>query len=167
MESPGTSRTCVKRGLAGLGNHNHGAPRSDKNQLRNYICPDPVWHAEKHAKPRHHFSFFEKGLGHKTLASLTVGTITKFRDDQKATGLSVPTTRKILATLQVMLDYAISIDLMAINVAKDVEVIGRRDETIQRIEPPNKEVMRQLSYWIAMSKPTLTASDFSLPLVTE
>jgi hypothetical protein len=57
-------------------------------------------------------------------------------------GLSIATTRKILAMLQVMLAYAISLDLIAFNAARDVEVIGRRDEGMQRIEPPSKEVMR-------------------------
>jgi integrase len=112
--------------------------------VRNYICPDAAWHAKMHAQPHHQFRYFDKGIGNKTLAQLTVGTVTKFRDDLRAAGLSVPTTRKILAMLQVMLAYAISLDLMAINVAKDVEVIGRRDEGMQRIEPPSKEVMRQL-----------------------
>lgn len=52
--------------------------------------------------------------------------------------------------LQVMLAYGISLDLIAINVAKDVEVIGRRDEGTKQIVPPSKEVMRQL---IELAKP--------------
>jgi integrase len=112
--------------------------------IRNYICPDPAWHAAKHAKPHHRFRYFSKGIGHKTLAQLTVGAVTKFRDDLRQAGLSVATTRKILAMLQVMLAYAISLDLIAINVAQDVEVIGRRDEESKEIVPPSKEVMRQL-----------------------
>jgi integrase len=59
-------------------------------------------------------------------------------------GVSVPTTRKILAMLQVMLAYLISLDLLAINVVQDVEVIGRRDEDAKQIIPPSKEIMRQL-----------------------
>lgn len=112
--------------------------------VRNYICPDPEWHAKKHAKPHHQFRYFDKGIGHKTLAQLTVGAVTKFRDDLRNAGLSVPTTRKILGMLQVMLGYAISLDLLAINVAQNVEVIGRRDEQSKQIVPPSKDVMRQL-----------------------
>jgi integrase len=112
--------------------------------VRNYICPDPVWHAEKHAKPSHAFRYFDKGIGHKTLAQLTVGTVTKFRDDLRVAGLSVATTRKILAMLQVMLGYAISLDLIAFNAAKDVEVIASRADETKQIVPPSKEVMRQL-----------------------
>ena len=46
--------------------------------------------------------------------------------------------------LQVMLDYAISLDLIAVNAAKNVEVIGRRAEDEKEIVPPNKEVMKEL-----------------------
>jgi hypothetical protein len=49
------------------------------------------------------------------LGQLTVGRITRFRDDLRCTGLSVATTRKIIAMLQVMLAYAISLDLLAFN----------------------------------------------------
>lgn len=112
--------------------------------VRNYICPDPAWHARKHAKPHHQFRFFDKGIGDRKLSNLTVGTVTRFRDDLRAFGLSVPTTRKILAMLQVMLAYGITLDLIAINAARDVEVIGRRDEGGKRITPPDKHVMRAL-----------------------
>src|ERR1700730_11036371 len=46
-----------------------------RGYIRNYICPDAEWHAEKHATPSHAHRFFEQGIGHKTLAHLTVGTI--------------------------------------------------------------------------------------------
>jgi integrase len=112
--------------------------------VRNYICPDREWHARKHASPHHQFTFFDKGLGDYKLSRLTVGTVTKFRDDLRDTGLAVATTRKIIAMLQVMLGYGITLDLVAFNAATNVEVIGRRDEEIKRIVPPSKEVMRQL-----------------------
>jgi integrase len=112
--------------------------------VRNYICPDAEWHAKKHATASHAFRYFDKGIGRKTLAQLTVGTVTKFRDDLRETGLSVATTRKILAMLQVMLGYAISLDLIAFNAAKDVEVIATRADEAKQIVPPSKEVMRQL-----------------------
>src|SRR4051812_42179383 len=46
--------------------------------------------------------------------------------------------------LQVMLAYGITLDLLAINVAKDVEVIGTREADSKRVTPPDKHVMRQL-----------------------
>jgi integrase len=112
--------------------------------VRNYICPDREWHSQKHAAPHHQFQFFDKGLGNLKLSRLTVGTVTKLRDDLRDTGLSVATTRKILAMLQVMLAYGISLDLIAFNAATNVEVIGRRDEEIKRIVPPSKDMMRAL-----------------------
>ena len=30
--------------------------------VRNYICPDPAWHARKHAQPHHAFRFFTAGI---------------------------------------------------------------------------------------------------------
>jgi hypothetical protein len=56
---------------------------------------------------------FEQGLGHLKLSHLTVGTVTKFRDDLRTHGVGMPTTRKMLSTLQVMLAYGISLDLLA------------------------------------------------------
>jgi integrase len=97
-----------------------------------------------HATTHHQFRYFDKGIGNRKLSQLTVGTVTKFRDDLRSVRLSVATTRKILAMLQVMLGYAMSLDLIAINAAKDVEVIGRRDEGAKHIVPPSKEVMQQL-----------------------
>jgi integrase len=112
--------------------------------VRNYICPDAAWHAAKHAAPGAAFTFFEKGLGHHKLSNLTVGLINRFRDDLRATGLSVATTRKIIGMLQVMLAYGISIDLLAFNAAKDVEVIATRADEVRQIIPPDRDVMRQL-----------------------
>lgn len=112
--------------------------------IRNYICPDPAWHAAKHAKPGHQRRFFENGIGHFKLSRLTVGTVTKFRDDLRAFGVSVPTTRKIIGMLQVMLAYGISRDLLASNVAKDVEVISTRADDSKQIIPPDKETVREL-----------------------
>ena len=43
---------------------------------------------------------------------MTGSVQTQFRDDLRAAGLSVATTRKIIAMLQVMLAYGISIDLL-------------------------------------------------------
>ena len=85
-------------------------------------APIPTGTQRKHAKPHQTFRFFDKGIGNRTLAQLTVGTVTQFRDDLRAFGVSVPTTRKIIAMLQVMLAYLIGMDLMAVNPAADVEV---------------------------------------------
>ena len=59
--------------------------------------------------------------------------------------MTVVTTRKILSTLQQLLGYAVNRDMIGINVAKEVKVIGRRDEGARKIVPPTKEAMRALS----------------------
>jgi hypothetical protein len=46
--------------------------------VRNYICPDPEWHAKKHSTPSHAFRYFDKGIGDKTLAQLSVGSSPNF-----------------------------------------------------------------------------------------
>lgn len=112
--------------------------------VRNYIAPDAEWHAKKHATPGANHTFFEKGIGHHRLADLTVGVINRFRDDLRAVGLSVATTRKIIGMLQVMLAYGISIDLLAFNAAQDVEVIASRADEVRQIIPPDREVMREI-----------------------
>ncbi len=43
-----------------------------------------------------------------------------------------------------MLGYAISLDLLAFNAAKDVEVLSTRADEAKQIIPPSKEVVRQL-----------------------
>lgn len=96
--------------------------------VRSYIAPDPEWYAANHPRSRRKSAYFEKGVGNRTLAQVTTSVVTTFRDDLRAAGVLIPTTRKILAMLQVMLTYLISLDLMAVNPARDVRVIGRRDE---------------------------------------
>src|SRR5262249_26365058 len=59
-------------------------------------------------------------------------------------GVSVPTARKILATLHGVLEYAIGQDWVAVNVAHGVRVIGSRDEGSKKVVPPSKAAMRTL-----------------------
>jgi hypothetical protein len=115
-----------------------------QGHICNYICPDRDWHAKKHSRPSHAFIYFEKGIAQRTLAQLTVGAVTKFRNDLRDAGVSVLTTRKILSTLQVMLAYAISLDMIAVNAAKDVRVLSTRADEAKQVTPPGKEVMRAL-----------------------
>jgi integrase len=70
--------------------------------------------------------------------------VNDFRDRLREAGVTVITTRKILSTLQQLLGHAIDRDMIAINVAKGVKVIGRRDEGARKIVPPTKEAMRAL-----------------------
>lgn len=113
-----------------------------EGHIYNYICPDPARHAgsSRHKRLRS----IECGLTMIRLGQLTTRSVSDFRDRLRDAGVSVPTTRKILCTLQQVLGYAISRDLIAVNVARGVRVIGRRDEGARKIMPPTKETMRRL-----------------------
>lgn len=84
----------------------------------------------------------EHGLGAVPLAHLTTARITEFRDRIRSAGVSVPTTRKILATLHGILRKAVEDDVLAINPATGIRVIGRRGEGSKKIVPPSKDAMR-------------------------
>ena len=113
-----------------------------RGHVRNYISPDE----ERHARNRKYRKcvLFKHGIGGLKLAQLTARAVNDFRDELRNAGLSVPTTRKILTTLKLILNYAISRDLLAVNVAQRVRVIGKRGEGAKKIVPPTKEAMRQL-----------------------
>jgi integrase len=68
--------------------------------------------------------------------------VNEFRDRLRSSGVTIPTTRKILATLHAALEYAISQDWVATNAAHGVRVIGPRDEGSKKIAPPSKQDMR-------------------------
>ena len=87
--------------------------------------------------PRH-------GLARYKLNHLTARNVGDFRDRVRTAGVSVPTTRKILSTLHVALEYAISQDWLAVNAAHGVKVIGSRDEGSKRIIPPTKDQMKTI-----------------------
>lgn len=109
--------------------------------IANYICPD----LNRGSKPRASRRVsFNKGIGELILRDLTTGRVERFCDDLKNTGIAVPTIRKILGTLKQVLRFAVSRDLVAVNVARDVRVIGRRDQGARKIVPPSKEAMRML-----------------------
>lgn len=86
----------------------------------------------------------EHGVAAVKLAQLTARAVGDLRDRLRSAGVSVPTMRKVLATLHGMLEFAISRDLVAVNAAHGVKVIGRRDEGSRKITPPTKDEMRAL-----------------------
>jgi integrase len=110
--------------------------------IGNYICPDPTRHeGTKHPTRVIHF---DGGIGSIKLSQLTSRSVGDFRDRLRTVGVTVVTTRKILSTLQQLLQHAIDRDMIGINVARGVKVIGRRDEGAKKIVPPTKEAMRAL-----------------------
>jgi integrase len=58
--------------------------------------------------------------------------------------VTVPTARKILATLHGALTYAISQDWVATNAAHGTRVIGPRGEGSKKVVPPSKEDIRAI-----------------------
>jgi len=113
-----------------------------EGHIRNYICPDPERHQGKVRPAR--LKEFDGGIASIKLLHFTTRGVCDLRDRLRDAGLSVVTTRKILSTLQQVLGYAVERDMVAINVAKGVKVIGRRDEGAHKIVPPTKEAMRAL-----------------------
>jgi integrase len=113
-----------------------------EGHIRNYICRDPKRHDGKPRPSR--LTEFGGGIGSIRLSQLTSRSVGDFRDSLRGAGVSVVTTRKVLSTLQQLLAYAIDRDMVAINVARGVKVIGRRDEGARKIVPPTKEAMRAL-----------------------
>lgn len=93
---------------------------------------------------RNHILHPEHGIGGLKLAQLTVRGVGDLRDNLRNNGVSVVTTRKVISTLHSVLEYAMSFDLVGINAARGVRVIGRRDEGAKKIVPPTKEDLRRL-----------------------
>ncbi|MDB9704108.1 site-specific integrase [Rhodospirillales bacterium] len=84
------------------------------------------------------------GIARYKLSQLTSRAVGDLRDRIRSAGVSVPTARKILATLHTILEYAISQDWVAVNAASGVKVIGPRGEGSKKIVPPSKIDMKNL-----------------------
>ncbi|HEY1745797.1 MAG TPA: tyrosine-type recombinase/integrase [Xanthobacteraceae bacterium] len=110
--------------------------------IGNYICRDPERHDGK-PRPKK-LKDFDGGIGGIKLSQLTTGSVNDFRDRLREAGVTVVTTRKIIGTLQQVLSHAVDRDMVGINVARGVKVIGRRDEGARKIVPPTKDALRAL-----------------------
>ncbi len=84
------------------------------------------------------------GVSGRKLSQFTTRSVCDFRDRIRTAGVTVPTTRKILATLHSVLEHAISQDWVASNAARGVKVIGPRGEGSKKIVLPSKNDMRAL-----------------------
>jgi integrase len=84
------------------------------------------------------------GVGGWRLSQLTARAIGEFRDRLRNAGVTVPTARKVLATLHSLFEHAISQDWIATNPARGVKVIGPRGEGSEKIVPPSKEELRRI-----------------------
>jgi integrase len=93
---------------------------------------------------QNHVLHAERGVATTTLAQLTASRVFALRDRLRSAAVSVATTRKALGALARILDHAIGKDLIAVNAARGVEVIGRRDEGSKKITPPSKAAFASL-----------------------
>ena len=99
--------------------------------VRNYINPTEESRTD-----------FREGIGSMKLAELTSRSLSAFRDRVRASGASPYHTRRVLSILARILDHAIGQDLLAVNLARGIKVIGTRDETKERVKPPSKADLR-------------------------
>lgn len=134
-----------------------------KGQLTNYIVGGSL---DGMGQPR---SKFLGAIGALKLAQLTSRRVNEFKDTLREAGVSVPTTRKILATLHNMLQFARSNDYIATNPAENIRVIGKRNEGSEKVSVPSKEVVQLLiaaadekfCFWLRFSALTgLRAGEF-------
>ena len=87
---------------------------------------------------------FRDGVGTIKLSQLTARAVTDFRDRMRNAKVTPSHTRRVLGVLARVLDFAIGQDLLAVNVARTVKVVGRRDETSTRVTPPPKDILKTL-----------------------
>jgi integrase len=107
--------------------------KTTKAHLNNYVAPSDEGHVD-----------FEGGIGELKLAELTSRRVGEFRDSVRDAGVSVATTRQILGSLSRALSHAVANDLVAVNAATGVKVIGKRDEGSKKVVPPTKAALTAL-----------------------
>lgn len=101
--------------------------RTAEGQLLNYVAPQ----ADRAVS-------FEGGVGQIKLSQFTAKSVGDFRDRLRDSGVGVVTTRRILGSLSRALRHAVSNDLIAINPAAKVIVIGKRGEGSKKVVAPAK-----------------------------
>jgi integrase len=84
------------------------------------------------------------GIGAVRIAKLSRSAVGELRDRVRNAGTTVQTTRKVIGTLSRVLDLQIAKDRLAINHARDVVVIGTRDDGRRKITVPTKDAIRAL-----------------------
>jgi integrase len=132
---PDADKVTVKEVCESFLDHCKGRCERDERMTRKML---KVYqgHINKHILHQDH------GVGSRKLSQLTARPVGELRDRLRSSGVTVPTARKILATLHSALEYAISQDWVATNAAHGVRVIGPRDEGSKKIIPPSKQDMR-------------------------
>jgi integrase len=133
---PDASRVSVRQACESFLAHCVGRHQRDERMTRKMLV---VYQGHI----RNHILHPENGIGAWKLSQLTTRAIGEFRDRIRSAGMSVPTARKVLATLHSVLEHAIGQDWIAANPARGIKVIGPRGEGSEKIVPPSKEDMRR------------------------
>lgn len=118
--------------------------RTTRQHCENYIDPPGTYVVRKPGQKRIDRIGFKCGIGAIKLADLTAARVVKFRDEMRDHGAGVVTARRVLGTLTRILKNAVESDLCAMNVAKGVRVIGKRDEDSEPVTPPRKDDLAAL-----------------------
>jgi integrase len=134
---PHASKLTIKESCEGFLAHCEGRKQRDERMTRKMLV---VYRGHIN----NHILNPERGLSAWKLSQITARAIGEFRDRIRTAGVTVPTARKILATLHSALEYAISQDWIAANAAHGIKVIGPRGEGSKRIVPPSKAEMRSI-----------------------
>lgn len=132
---PNADKVTVKEVCESFLEHCAGRNERDERMTRKML-------AVYNGHVNNHILHKDHGLGGRKLSQLTARSVGDFRDRLRSVGVTVPTTRKILATLHNALAYAISQDWVATNAAHGTRVIGPRDEGSKKIAAPSKKGMR-------------------------
>jgi len=134
---PNADKVTVKEACESFLEHCEDRNKRDERMSRKMLTVYKG-HVNKHILHADH------GLGGRKLSQLTARSVGDFRDQLRSAGVTVPTARKILATLHSVLAYAISQDLVATNAAHGTRVIGPRNEGPKKIVPPSKKDVRTI-----------------------
>ncbi len=84
------------------------------------------------------------GLAQLKLAQLSTRLVYDFAEALRDSGITVPTARQIVGLLSRVIEHAKRNDLVSANVARGVQIVGRRDEGSRKIVAPSKEEMKLL-----------------------
>jgi integrase len=128
-------KVTVSAACEGFLEHCEGRNRRDERMTRKML-------AVYRGHINNHILHPEHGIGCRKLSQFTAKSVGELRDRMRAAGVTVPTARKILATLHNVLQYAISQEWVAANAARGIKVIGPRGEGSKKIEPPSKSDIR-------------------------
>ena len=142
---PDASKLTIKAACQAFTEHCEGRLRRDERMTRKMLT---VYRGHIN----NHILHVEHGIAAWRLSQLTARGVGDFRDRLRDAGATVPTTRKILATLHTILEYAISQDWIVANPARAVKVIGPRNEGSKKIVPPDKADLRRI---VAVANPAL------------